>query len=1028
MKNIFSAVLAAICVCGARAEAVTSDTTVTLTGDSAESYEIAAGVTLTFSVASGACTQSGAITGAGAVRKEGSGELILSSSANSFSGGMYNSQGKLRATASGAFGTGGITNNGPARLIFDAAGGVFPNSVWQTGSTAMTYDGASIFFEKDTELGGGVTAVSADLILANYRSTTTPATVKGPRVVINGPVNIASGKLFYVYAYGTNTFMGAINDAGDRDYMAVNLQFSCGGTVELGSPESVWRYGPLIRSNVISCLADNVISNAILRWNYPWVGTTASGDYGSQVKLNGHSQRIRSLLAGTNASTATDTANGYMISSTAPATLTILGESTSRQCDCRIQDEITVVLDAKAYPNFVQTISNRTCTTTGDLIISNGTFRLKNLAAFPNVPNLVIAEGGTLSQQSISGLSLGGVTNCVIEGTFSVEGAGVPGLRSEKVSFDVGDNAKIFLDESDVVVAKSVRVGGAPLPSGSYEAGDSRFPQLKSGTIIVDSSSSAVDAAWTGAGDTDSVRDGGNWNGDDLDFDNGKLNATFAIGGDHATVSDAVSFGDLTFSPAQGTTGFTFRKGSDAAAINVMGETITAAAPATNTFEVPVSTMYEQTWNLPLGAGLVFDTNAMIRNDVKIIGGGAVEFNGCAELSTRFNFSNAIVRVNGTIATPRHADQGAAAYDGPRTMTVNADSATRLILNNAVIEKPVMMQAAIGTYPIVAEPGTTNIFKGEVRHGPSWYGIVCQADSEVIFRGGYVSPSSWSRINGIGTIRVQEKPMLCTQSLGWCQENGKLMLETKGNRFTYLCLGYQSTSAKPKLELTVSEALTNGVFVVGGNGAGSVFVPITAATFSAYAEFNATTQTVDTIAAYPNGEMHGDPGAQLVMVKQTKPARFFTDSNYYVASEISGALSLKMAGTGDLVMTNRAFSSCGDLEVVSGTLTMRNNATWLNGSNVTVRGTGTLRLDAGGRFGKHVEMHLGADEDAWTIAMPNGGVQRVACLYADDGTLLPSGIYGAAGVGGVTQTRYSAHFTGTGVLKVGRLGTRITIR
>ena len=107
---------------------------------------------------------------------------------------------------------------------------------------------------------------------------------------------------------------------------------------------------------------------------------------------------------------------------------------------------------------------------------------------------------------------------------------------------------------------------------------------------------------------------------------------------------------------------------------------------------------------------------------------------------------------------------------------------------------------------------------------------------------------------------------------------------------------------------------------------------------------------------------------------------------------------------------------------------MRENATWLNGSNVTVRGTGTLRLDAGGRFGKHVEMHLGADGDSWSIAMPNGGVQKVANMYAADGGLLPSGVYGAVGVPGVTQTRYAAHFTGTGILKVGRFGTRFILR
>ena len=50
------------------------------------------------------------------------------------------------------------------------------------------------------------------------------------------------------------------------------------------------------------------------------------------------------------------------------------------------------------------------------------------------------------------------------------------------------------------------------------------------------------------------------------------------------------------------------------------------------------------------------------------------------------------------------------------------------------------------------------------------------------------------------------------------------------------------------------------------------------------------------------------------------------------------------------------------------------------------------------------------------------------CRNAAVGTPLPGGMYGAAGVSGVTQTRYSSHFTGTGLLKVGRFGTRIILR
>ncbi len=1011
---------------------ITTDTTVSVSADSAESYEIAGGATLTFSVASGATfTLSGAITGGGAVRKDGAGELILSNPANSFSGGLYNNQGKLRATASGAFGTGGITNNGPALLHFDAPNGVFPNSIWIKGSTAANdYDKASLFFHKDTELGGNITALSVSFAIANLRSTTSPSTVRGPRVVFNGTVNVASGKYFHVHAYGTNTFMGAINDANSSDFMAVNLLYSNGGTLEFGSSGSVWKYGPLIRSNVISCLGDNVISNAILKWIYPMSGKNASGDYMSSVKLNGHSQRIRSLLSGVNAVAATDAAEGFLISSTDPATLTILGEATSRQGDCRIQDEITVVLDAKEFPNFVQTISNRTCTTTGDLIISNGTFRLRNRASFPNVPNLVIAEGGTLMQESVATHSLGSVTNCVVNGVFKVnEALAAAGFKNNQVALTVGPSAELYISETEDLVMKSVRIDGNLLPPGTYEAGDTLFPQLKSGTVTVLPSGDASSASWTGEGLTDAIGDAGNWTAESVDLVSGMLAATFALGGDHAVINAGEArLSDITFTPAPGTTGFTFLGGSPDAALMLAGSTIDAAAPATNTFMVPVSTMLGQTWNVPRGAALVFGTNVMMRESVSILGGGGVAFNGNSEFKTSLKITNVTMKVSGTLATPGHIDQGNAVENGASTFTVSANTNTWLVLNNAGIEKPVMMAAQIGTYPIVAEPATTNIFKGEVRHGKNWFGVNCPAGSEVIFRGGYVSPSSWSRINGAGTIRMQEKPMRCTASLGWCQEHGKLMLETKWNAFTYLSLGYAWSNVSPKLELTVSEALTNGVFIVGGNGNGSVFVPMTSANFSAFAEFNATTQTVDTIAAYPRGEVHGDPGSLLEVRKQTKPARFFTDDNYYVASEISGALSLKMSGTGDLVMTNRAFSSCGDLEVVSGTLTLRENATWLNGSNVTVRGTGTLRLDAGGRFGKHVTMHFGADGDSWSIAMPNGGMQRVAALYADDGTLLPSGIYGAAGVSGVTQTRYSAHFTGTGILKVGKLGTRILFR
>ena len=169
MHRILTAVFV-LAAFAAGAVEITTDTTVSVTADSAESYEIADGATLTFSVASGATfTLSGAITGSGAVRKDGAGELVLSNSANSFSGGMYNNAGTLRATASGAFGTGGITNKCPASVIFDAPNGVFPNSIWLTGSdvTAGDVSPSNIQFKKDTELQGGIDG-TVNVMVANH--------------------------------------------------------------------------------------------------------------------------------------------------------------------------------------------------------------------------------------------------------------------------------------------------------------------------------------------------------------------------------------------------------------------------------------------------------------------------------------------------------------------------------------------------------------------------------------------------------------------------------------------------------------------------------------------------------------------------------------------------------------------------------------------------------------------------------------------------------------------------------------------
>ena len=1041
MHRILTAVFV-LAAFAAGAVEITTDTTVSVTANSAESYEIADGATLTFSVASGATfTLSGAITGDGAVRKDGAGELVLSNSANSFSGGMYNNAGTLRATASGAFGTGGITNKCPASVIFDAPNGVFPNSIWLTGSdvTAGDVSPSNIQFKKDTELQGGIDGTVNVMVANHILSGSGPTGAKGPRVSIVGDVKIASGKKFRLFTYGTNTFYGAIDSSGmsASDYVYLGLNWSNGGVVELASPRSVWKAVLRNRSNVLSCLADNVVSNAMLQWDYVATGTNPYGDYLSSIKLNGHPQRIRSLNGGTDSVLANkDAANGYMIMSSRPTTLTILGESTSRKVGCRIQDEITVVLDAAGYPGFVQTITNRTCTTTGDLIISNGTLRLAGSTSFPNVPSLTIGAGGTLDLQTDAMLLLASVTNFILYGKFLATTAQSCGLSGNEVDLTFGENAELHLKEDEVLMVKSLKIGESSVAADRYVAPDARLPQLKSGTLIVPKGDVPSSASWTGGADTDDISLAANWSDPNASTVEGSMGAIFASAGDHAVVQGTASLANLTFTPAPGCSGFTFDASGDAAMLESFGSAVSFAGPATNVFNVPVKIAQSQNWTFS-GSPVVRFTEDFYSTVgiINMSGAGDVFFSKPVESAYGFSVSqNTRLHVIGTTFTlSGFATLPQPSNGGAYTFTLNGNNSTQLVLSNATVRMPVFMASTtLGTAPIVAAPASTNIFEGSIYLNSNYTGFDIPEGSEIILKGGFKSTAASPRMTKTaGTVRIQDTPVSAPYALGWNQQRGTLIVETSNNTFLYLTTGHQpAANDKPVIDLRVSQAVTNGCMVNAPKYVNNKnFVPCTASGYKALIEFNATTQRVDSLVGYSLGTFHGAEGSLLEVTKQVRTG--FVDlleEDFYVASEISGALSLKMSGTGDLVLTNRAFSSTGDLEVVSGTLTLRENATWLNGSNVTVRGSGTLRLDAGGRFGKHVEMHLGADGDSWSIAMPNGGMQRVAALYADDGTLLPSGFYGAAGVPGVTQTRYSAHFTGTGILKVGKLGTRILFR
>ena len=144
--------------------------------------------------------------------------------------------------------------------------------------------------------------------------------------------------------------------------------------------------------------------------------------------------------------------------------------------------------------------------------------------------------------------------------------------------------------------------------------------------------------------------------------------------------------------------------------------------------------------------------------------------------------------------------------------------------------------------------------------------------------------------------------------------------------------------------------------------------------------------------------------------------------------QVTGALSFKMNAPGETFgiagLTDQipiAYESCGDIEVAAGQMTFAANATWLNGTNVTVRGEGKLKVAAGGTFGKHAVLRF---SESGTFELPAGERQKVAECWVN-GVKVEDGIYSAADL--KSGDPLYGHLMG-GTLQVGKLGGLLLVR
>jgi autotransporter-associated beta strand protein len=996
--KLYVKVAAALCALFVRAAvAVTydADTTVAdaITLDGEYEVNVASNVTVTFS---------GVISGTGPIRKKGAGTLVLSNGGNTFTAGVQISQGYVRADAEGCLGTGTIAIDGTAgksgcygyvrQIRFYAANATFDNAITIAGPDPSGYSPDATFISamKSVTLNGAVTFTVTSSSSCNTGISCGTSSDKTPVLHFTKPVTY-SGYL-RVVSYGNMIF----DDMVTAGTFHIGYNYALTGTVHLNSPSNIIGSIKLAGAN-ISAGDTNVLGGAA----YSMGRVDRDDTTRDSLMMNGHDQTLKSL----------DFSNSYTshkvhIMSTAPATLKLTGENTSRTSYQTLMANVSLVLDAQNYPSFVQTLSSRAHEMDGILAVSNGTLAAVSGSTFKRAGEVHVGAGGAITVDGTSSGIFAAATNVVIDGTMTL-GSNVTSPLTDGIAtlaLGAGEN-RLTMADTVVLRVKGLTVGGVRKANGTYGVGGTSLAQLNGGTIVVDDGSAVIaDVSWTGGGGASTgIAEAGNWStSPELpDLTNGTTLATFASGGGAATVDREVSLYGVNLT-APG--GFTFADGGNGL-LSLRDGSLSAAAPAegyspTYRFEVPLLSLLPQAWSVPTGATVqAAGIRDMTAGRIVKMGTGELSVSGASTLAGAFVHSNGVLRLSGTISAPEGLNQGGAVKDGPYSLTVHGEVAgTTVVLDGVTVKKPVWMtgrgdvSSSTVNWLRVA-PATTNVFTEPAIFYTNVGYINMDGDSALVFEKGVEFDSTVS-LNG-GNMTVRGGRMVASTGSGFYMRNGaSLRLESPNNSIKFKAISVRL------IDLAVDLALTNKTLDVD-SGYPTILL-------------HNTVQHVTTLSTTSGVTIEGD-----------YPSRFVIGEGASIRGPTVGNVSFEQRGTGTFTIMMKHHASTGDLLVSKGTLAINADASWRCGTNVFVSGTGTFQMKASGQLNKKIAV-VHVDDDG-VIDLPDGVYQVVRELRVD-GRPAPAGVYGGADAPAAADRRYAAHFSGSGMLRVAFGGFTMTIR
>ena len=992
-------------------------------------------------------TYSGVISGSSGIVKNGGGTLCLTG-ANTFSGGIVVNEGTLdtsSATSSG-WGTGTVTVNSTGTKVCRV---VIRNTevapLAFTGPTTDQYEGIYVEESSDgcSELNGAITA-AGDLYIKTYGADTA-AMMNTKRLTVGGTVTVTSPGRLALAPHCRVDFSGLVTADVLEGYWTANSATADGGNPGIISLNV---YSNLITRIILdrTRLRNGVgysIAGSVIEW-------TGSHPEGGSVDMAGNPIWVRGLVtpAGMTEFEGTPYESSFEVfNSGSTARGLYLRDHPTSYVYARFGSNVQLSVPGTTRElHYVNRRHSLQKITTSKKAHFEGSTSFDKPFVFEvnNGQTVYLRTTGARSWSTLSGMNLG---SCYVH----INASALASFPDDYTAYlQLNQNSHVYLDDGGTMRLSYIKdvYANVNLAAGTWTAStpgtpldNKNSPRLETGTYVTATPVAETSSiTWTGGGADTSVLTPENWGLENApDFSKYGVTATVP------TADPTLTFppGDTLLSglvlnpqrPADGGTSTVTLEAADATSrLFLQSENLSFADhglhPCTYVYDMTVPTYLMSAVSLSFSSNDVVTLDGALRGrkalsidlggshnnyDQKTTG-GILNFTGNNAHEGNIIISNGVINVSGTLGVP--GDTGTLTARCNYKVTSGGETWYNygsILFTNATVNKA-FTGTVLGMVSILNQNdwlrfAGTNVMNG-LFYVSSSHNVYMHNGTDITFAGGYQAdngftlyPPSGAASSAKVTFTKPWKGLNAAKSqfnLGTGSSYGKLHV-------VFACPG--SSSAR--------------YVEMHGNGGKNTFECAADDAITApylYMRNAATLTLTNCTVRFPC--LYSD---NTVTIEGRDGGRFMLTNGWAAADvaskafkgKLEGDLSLTMAGTVGCTqrLTGCVATSCGDVEVSGGTLEFSADSSWLVGTNVTVRGTGTLKIAQSETFNK--DFAVVRFEDDGKIEVPSGVVQKFAKGWVGDREL-PYGQYTAANL--------PAHVSGAGVICIAGKGLMLIFR